>query len=61
MPRPGSNKYDKKRRVRRRQEEDLGNPDQNAEHRANERLQQEYPPRLASERGLGPKGNRPGR
>lgn len=67
MPRPGSHKYDTKRaHLRKHYETDRGINDQHADEAANETLQEreedrpeeQWRPRLASERGLGPKGER---
>ncbi|KRV48391.1 hypothetical protein AQ490_25105 [Wenjunlia vitaminophila] len=63
MPEPGSKKYDKRRAKLRKKAEDEGVPDQHANERANETLQSDpgwrtHGPR--TERGRGPKGERPG-
>jgi hypothetical protein len=67
MPRPGSHKYDIKRRKLRQELEDKGvAPDAAADRQANAELQHDPPrtlPRTATGRRLSPKGsdNRPGR
>jgi hypothetical protein len=67
MPRPGSHKYDIKRRDLRKKLEDKGTaPDGAATERANKELQDDPPrtlPRSRNGRILSPKGtdNRPGR
>jgi hypothetical protein len=63
MPEPGSKKYDTRRARLRKDAEKAGTPDQHANQEANETLQQEEDwgsrgPR--TERGRGPKGERPG-
>jgi hypothetical protein len=67
MPRPGSHKYDIKRRRLRKELEDGGiAPDAKASEQANKELQDDPPrtlPRSRNGRILSPKGsdNRPGR
>jgi hypothetical protein len=63
VPEPGSKKYDTKRARARKEAERSGISDQDANAAANEELQQD--PKFRSsgprtERGRGPKGERPG-
>ncbi|GAA2406121.1 hypothetical protein GCM10010420_37530 [Streptomyces glaucosporus] len=63
MPEPGSKSYDKKRARRRKEAERSGVPDKNANEAANESIQQDPRWRTSgprTERGRGPKGERPG-
>lgn len=60
MPQPGSHKYDIRRTRLRSELDDAGVNDQKADAEANRILQEEQgnTPRVATERGLGPKGER---
>ncbi|GAB2591328.1 hypothetical protein GCM10027168_25790 [Streptomyces capparidis] len=63
MPEPGSKKYDTKRAKLRKEAEDRGIPDRHANEHANETLKDDPHWRSRgprTERGLGPKGERPG-
>lgn len=62
MPEPGSKKYDTQRARKRKEAERSGISDQDANAVANEELQREPQHRGSgprTERGLGPKGERP--
>lgn len=63
MPEPGSKKYDTRRARLRKEAEQSGISDQDANAAANEALQQDPDYRSRgprTERGRGPKGERPG-
>ncbi|GAB2999141.1 hypothetical protein GCM10023080_076160 [Streptomyces pseudoechinosporeus] len=62
MPEPGSKKYDTRRARLRKEAEAAGTPDQQANEEANETLQEDPDWRSRgprTERGRGPKGERP--
>ncbi|MEE1942947.1 hypothetical protein V1L54_26665 [Streptomyces sp. TRM 70361] len=62
MPEPGSKEYDKQRARRRKEAERSGIPDRHANEEANRSLQEDPHWRSSgprTERGLGPKGERP--
>ncbi|WP_030694103.1 hypothetical protein [Streptomyces globisporus] len=64
MPEPGSKKYDTRRAGLRKDAERAGVPDAKANDEANESLQEDPQWRSRgprTERGLGPKGERPGK
>jgi len=60
VPTPGSHAYDVQRARKRDELDSSGTPDKNATVAANEELQQDAPPHVASgdDRARGPKGER---